>query len=109
MDAGHRDLGPRREHWLRALADRARPSDNGGTLTGAGGGADCRFFPMCGSFSAYTVSGTHDAVRVALNGATQGGRTWTLTGTLSDGASRMSGTGSGSEFGPSRWELQKRP
>ena len=84
-------------------------TDNGGTLTGSGGGADCRFFPMCGSFSAYTVSGTHDAVRVALNGATQGGRTWTLTGTLSDGASQMSGTGSGSEFGPSRWELQKRP
>jgi hypothetical protein len=84
-------------------------TDSSGTLTGTGGGADCRFFPMCGSFSAYTISGTHDAVRVTLNGTTQGGRTWTLSGTVSDGASRMLGTGSGSEFNPSAWELARQP
>lgn len=83
-------------------------TDSGGTLTGKGGGADCRFFPMCGSFHAYTVAGTHDAVRVTLNGATLE-ETWTLTGSLSDGASRMSGTGSGTEFNPSAWELARQP
>ena len=84
-------------------------TDAGRTLSGLGGGADCRFFPMCGSFSSYTVSGSHDGVRVTLNGVTPSGRTWALTGTLSNNAARMSGTGSGSDFDPSQWELDKRP
>lgn len=90
-------------------------TDRSGTLTGTGGGADCRFFSTCGSFGAYTISGTHDAVRVTLNGQTQHDqpqepvRTWTLTGTLSSSASRMSGTGSGSEFNPSAWDLARQP
>ena len=84
-------------------------TDNAGLLSGTGGGADCRFFVMCGSFSSYSVSGSHDGVRVTLNGVTPSGRTWTLTGTLSNNAARMSGTGSGSDFAPSQWELDKRP
>ena len=84
-------------------------TDAGGMLSGLGGGADCRFFPMCGSFSSYAVSGSHNGVRVTLNGVTPSGRTWTLIGTLSNNAARMSGTGSGGDFDPSMWELDRRP
>lgn len=105
-------------HWEGAIDIRMWPlptpmamdlTDTGGTLSGVGGGADCRFFPMCGSFSSFAVSGTHDGVSVILRGVTPTSRTWTLTGTLSNNAVRMSGTGSGSDFEPSTWELEKRP
>src|SRR6476660_2244911 len=50
--------------------------DQGGLLTGTGGGADCRYFPHCDSFGSFTVNGSHDDDSIRLVGVSQYGPTW---------------------------------
>lgn len=84
--------------------------DADGTLSGAGGGVDCRYFATCGYFYRYTVTGSHDATRVTLRGVTPEERSWVLSGILSSDGSSMSGTGQGLDAGfpPSAWQMVKK-
>lgn len=82
--------------------------DDGGHLTGNGGGVDCRYFLYCGSFGTYSVSGTHDEGRFRLQGTSIYGPTWTLEGRLlPDGT--LSGLVAGSEVPSSTWRMTRVP
>ena len=114
------DLGG---HW-RGLAeivggsfssplDRTTPldmtlRDDGGRLTGTGGGVDCRYFTYCGSFGTYSVVGSHDGERIRLQGTSIYGPTWTLEGRLAaDGT--LSGLVAGTEVPSSSWRMTRVP
>jgi hypothetical protein len=82
--------------------------DDGGLLTGSGGGVDCRYFSYCASFGTYSVSGTHDADRIRLNGTSIYGPTWTLEGRLlADGT--LSGLVAGTDVPSSPWHMTRVP
>lgn len=84
-------------------------TDEHGTISGSGGGVDCRYFLTCGSFYSYTVTGSHGSTTVSLNGRTPEGRTWVLTGTISRTGGSMSGIVTGQDFPPSPWQMTKVP
>jgi hypothetical protein len=103
-------------HWRgeARIATTALPTpldmdltDAAGTLTGAGGGVDCRYFTTCGSFFSYTVAGSHDARRLTLQGRTPQGRTWTARGTLGADGRSLSGTISSDDFSSSPWSMTR--
>ena len=79
--------------------------DQGGQITGTGGGADCRYFIYCGSFGSYSVTGTHDERRIRLNGVSIYGPTWTLEGRL-DGDT-ASGPVAGSDIPGGNWHMTR--
>jgi hypothetical protein len=81
--------------------------DQGGSITGSGGGADCRYFVYCSSFGTYTVTGTHDETRIRLNGVSIYGPTWTLEGRL-DGET-ASGPVAGTDIPSGNWQMTRVP
>ena len=83
--------------------------DEGGRISGTGGGVDCRVFLTCGSFYAYVVTGTREDASVRLNGETPEGRRWLLTGTIDRSGAVMSGVVNASEFPASPFRMTKVP
>jgi hypothetical protein len=79
--------------------------DQGGRLTGSGGGVDCRYFIYCSSFGTYSVTGTHDETRIRLSGVSIYGPTWTMEGRI-DGEA-LSGPVAGTEFANSNWQMTR--
>jgi hypothetical protein len=79
--------------------------DGDGTITGNGGGADCRYYAYCSSFGAYTVTGTHDAQRVRLSGTSIYGPTWTMEGRITGDA--MSGLVAGTAIPEGSWAMTR--
>lgn len=85
-------------------------ADIDGTITGAGGGVDCRYFATCGYFYRYTVTGSQDGTRVTLRGVTPEERSWVLSGTIAADGASMTGIGEGlaGDFPRSFWQMQKK-
>jgi hypothetical protein len=82
--------------------------DSSGSFTGTGGGVDCRYFVLCGSFYSYQVRGSHEKLAITIEGVSDSGRRWALRGTIQfDGAS-MSGTGEGDDFDEGPWQMSRR-
>jgi hypothetical protein len=96
--------------WPLATPLEMDLQDVDGTITGAGGGVDCRYFGTCGYFWRYTVTGSHDAVRVTLRGVAPEERSWVLSGTITADGLSMSGTGQGLDTGfpTSSWHMEKK-
>ncbi len=82
--------------------------DSQGTFTGDGGGVDCRYNVLCGSFSSYSVEGSHENLTIVIEGTANYGKRWTLRGTLARDGNSMSGTGSGDDFDEGPWEMTRR-
>lgn len=80
--------------------------DQAGSITGNGGGADCRYFAYCSSFGTYTVTGTHDEDRIRLHGTSIYGPTWTMEGRIS--GDTMSGLVAGTAIPEGPWEMTRR-
>lgn len=81
--------------------------DQGGRISGTGGGADCRYFAYCAGFWSFSVTGQHDERRVRIFGTSVSGPTWTMEGTLTD-CCTMSGLVAGSDIPQGTWELTRR-
>jgi hypothetical protein len=82
--------------------------DSEGSFTGEGGGVDCRYFVLCGSFYSYSVAGSHQNLAITIEGTADNGRRWTLRGTIEFNGTAMSGTGSGDDFDEGPWQMTRR-
>lgn len=80
--------------------------DQGGRITGTGGGADCKYFLYCSSLGSFSVTGSHDERRVRLFGTSIYGPTWTMEGTIS--GDTMSGLVAGTDMPQGTWQLTRR-
>jgi len=83
-------------------------SDAQGSFTGSGGGVDCRYFVLCGSFYSYSVRGSHANLAITIEGTSDNGRRWTLRGTIQFDGTSMSGTGEGDDFEEGPWQMSRR-
>jgi hypothetical protein len=82
--------------------------DSSDSVTGTGGGVDCRYFVLCGSFYSYSVRGSHANLAITLEGTSDSGRRWTLRGTIQFDGTSMSGTGEGDDFAEGPWQMSRR-
>lgn len=96
--------------WPLATPLEMDLADVGGTITGAGGGVDCRYYGTCGYFYKYTITGSQDGTRVTLRGVTPEELSWVLSGTIAADGRSMSGIGEGLNggFPRSSWQMQKK-